>query len=63
MRNVALMRSVLREKLAINEELTPEDLATATEIAQRTQHMDDKLLYTQIKREYTAQKIKKQTAE
>ncbi len=49
------MRSEISAKLRNNEKLTREDVTAAAQVAQRSQHMSDKVQYVNVKAAYNAQ--------
>lgn len=54
--NVNIMRNDLNSKLKENEKLHRNDITAAFTVAKMSGHMNDKLLYTQVKRQYETQK-------
>ncbi|ACJ81682.1 MULTISPECIES: hypothetical protein [Bacillus cereus group] len=55
MYNINVMRSDVKAKLGNNEQITREDVTAAMEVAQRSQHHNDKVLYVNVKRAYSTQ--------
>ncbi|MEH7463869.1 hypothetical protein V7166_17805 [Bacillus thuringiensis] len=56
MYNINIMRSDVKAKLENSEQITRQDVTAAMQVAQGSQHMDDKLLYVNVKHAYSAQK-------
>lgn len=55
MYNINVMRSVVKAKLGSNEQITREDVTAAMEVAQRSQHPNDKVIYVNVKHAYKEQ--------
>ncbi|OKA23405.1 hypothetical protein [Bacillus cereus] len=55
MYNINVMRSDVKAKLGNNEQITQEDVTAAMEVAQRSQHHNDRILYVNVKHAYKAQ--------
>lgn len=55
MYNINVMRNDVKAKLENNEQITREDVTAAMQVAQGSQHTDDKVLYANVKRAYKAQ--------
>lgn len=55
MQNINVMRSEISTKLRNNEKLTREDVTAAAQVAQRSQHMSDKVQYVHVKAAYNTQ--------
>ncbi|HDR6270997.1 TPA: hypothetical protein QCU37_004595 [Bacillus cereus] len=53
--NYKVMRNDVKVKLGNNEQITREDVTAAMQVAQRSQHTDDMVLYANVKRAYKAQ--------
>ncbi|HHP5664238.1 TPA: hypothetical protein ACSC6G_004575 [Bacillus paranthracis] len=55
MYNINVMRNAVSAKLGGNEQLTREDVTAAMQVAQDSQHHNDRILYVNVKRAYKAQ--------
>ncbi|MGG1163601.1 MULTISPECIES: hypothetical protein [Bacillus cereus group] len=55
MYNINVLRNAVKAKLENNEQITREDVTAAMQVAQGSQHTDDKVLYANVKRAYSAQ--------